>query len=42
MKRPKSTLSDVTKTNTTMIGAPATLKVITHYRELIYDFVLDY
>jgi hypothetical protein len=42
MKRPRSTLADVTKTNSNMIGAPATLKVIAHYRELIYDFVLDY
>lgn len=42
MKRPKSTLADVTKTNSNMIGAPGTLKVINHYRELIYDFVLDY
>lgn len=25
-----------------MIGTPATVKVINHYRELIYDFIIDY
>ena len=42
MKRPRSTLADVTKTNSNMIGAPATVEVINHYRELIYDYVIDY
>lgn len=42
MKRPRSTLPDVTKGNSNMYGSPATLKVIGHYRELIYDFALDY
>lgn len=42
MKRPRSTQSDVTKGNSNMYGAPATVKVIEHYRELIYDFVIDY
>jgi len=42
MKRPRSTLPDVTKGNSNMYGTPATPKVIAHYRELIYDFVLDY
>lgn len=42
MKRPRSTMSDVTKGNANMYGAPASVKVIDHYRELIYDFCLDY
>lgn len=42
MKRPRSTMPDVSKGNTNMIGTPATLKVIAHYRELVYDFVIDY
>lgn len=42
MKRPRSTLSDVKRGNSKMYGAPASNKVIDHYRELIYDFVLDY
>jgi hypothetical protein len=42
MKRPRSTMPDVSKGNSNMFGAPATVKVINHYRELIYDFVLDY
>jgi len=42
MKRPRSTMPDVSKGNSNMYGTPATVKVITHYRELIYDFVLDY
>lgn len=42
MKRPRSTMPDITKGNSNMIGTPATTKVITHYRELIYDFCLDY
>ena len=25
-----------------MYGAPASIKVIEHYRELIYDYILDY
>ena len=42
MKRPRSTMSDISKGNPNMYGAPATEKVITHQRELIYDFILDY
>ena len=42
MKRPRSTMSDVSKGNPNMYGAPATVKVIEHYRELIYDFIIDY
>ena len=42
MKRPRSTMPDVTKSNSNMYGSPATAKVINHYRELIYDFCLDY
>jgi hypothetical protein len=42
MRRPRSTMPDVTKSNSQMYGAPATVKVINHYRELIYDFILDY
>jgi hypothetical protein len=42
MKRPRSTMPDVSKGNSNMYGTPATTKVINHYRELIYDFVLDY
>lgn len=42
MKRPRASMPDVTKGNSNMYGAPATIKVITHYRELIYDHCLDY
>ena len=42
MKRPRATMPDVSKGNSNMYGSPATVKVIEHYRELIYDFVLDY
>lgn len=42
MKRPRATMPDVTKGNPNLIGAPATVKTINHYRELIYDFCLDY
>lgn len=42
MKRPRATMPDVSKGNSNMVGTPATVKVITHYRELIYDFCLDY
>lgn len=35
-------MSDVTKGNANMYGAQASVKVIDHYRELIYDFCLDY
>jgi hypothetical protein len=35
-------MPDVAKGNSQMYGTPATTKVILHYRELIYDFVLDY
>lgn len=42
MRRPRSTMPDVSKGNSKMYGTPATTKVIEHYRELIYDFILDY
>lgn len=42
MTRPRSTLSDIKRGNSKMYGAPATIKVIDHYRELIYDFCLHY
>jgi hypothetical protein len=42
MKRPRSTLPDITKGNSNMYGTPASMKVIDHYRELIYDFIIDY
>jgi len=42
MKRPRATMPDVSKGNSNMYGAPATIKTIDHYRELIYDFCLDY
>lgn len=42
MKRPRATMPDISRGNANMYGTPATLKVIDHYRELIYDFCLDY
>ena len=42
MKRPRSTLTDVTRSNANMYGAPATEKAINHGRELVYEFCLDY
>jgi len=42
MRRPRSTMPDISRGNANMYGTPATLKVIDHYRELIYDFCLDY
>ena len=42
MKRPRATMPDISKGNSNMYGTPATEKVINHYRELIYDFILDY
>ena len=42
MRRPRATMTDIAKGNSNMYGSPATIKVIEHYRELIYDFVLDY
>ena len=42
MRRPRSTLPDVTRSNTNMIGAPATERAIIHGRELVYEFCLDY
>jgi hypothetical protein len=42
MKRPRSTMPDISKGNSQMYGTPATVKVILHYRELIYDYCLDY
>jgi hypothetical protein len=41
MTRPRATISNV-KTNTTMIGAPATEGVIKHYLEKLEEFVNDY
>ena len=35
-------MTDIARGNSNMFGSPATVKVIEHYRELIYDFVLDY
>jgi hypothetical protein len=35
-------MPDVAKGNSKMYGTPTPEKVITHYRELIYDFCLDY
>lgn len=42
MKRPRATMPDVAKGNSNMYGTPVPPKVLTHYRELIYDFCLDY
>ena len=42
MRRPRATMPDISKGNSQMYGAPATIKTIVHYRELIYDFILDY
>lgn len=42
MKRPRATMPDISKGNSNMYGTPATVKVINHYRELIYDYCLDY
>lgn len=42
MKRPRATMPDVAKGNSKMYGTPTPEKVIVHYRELIYDFCLDY
>jgi len=42
MKRPRATMPDISKGNSNMYGTPATVKVISHYVELIYDFCLDY
>ena len=42
MKRPRSSMSDITKGKSSMYGAPASIKVIEHYRELIYDFCLEF
>jgi hypothetical protein len=41
MKRPRATLSDVSKSNPNMYGAPSNEKTINHGRELVYDFCLD-
>ena len=42
MKRPKATVPSTSKTNTNMIGAPASTNTIDHYRELVYEFCLNY
>jgi hypothetical protein len=42
MKRPRATMPDISKGNSNMYGTPTPPKVINHYRELIYDFVIDY
>lgn len=42
LKRPRATMPNVTKGNPDMYGAPATIKTIVHYRELIYNFIIDY
>lgn len=42
MRRPKSTLGDIKRGNSQMIGVPATEYVIKHGLELINNFVNDY
>lgn len=42
IRRPKSTLGDVKKGNSNMIGVPATEAVIKHGLELINNFINDY
>lgn len=42
MRRPKSSLGDIKKGNSTMIGVPATETIIKHGLELINNFVNDY
>ena len=42
MLRPKSTLSDIKKGNSKMIGVPATESVIKHGLELINNYINDY
>lgn len=42
MKRPKATMPNISRVNANMYGTPTPKKVIEHYIELIYDFILDY
>ena len=42
MKRPKSSLSDIKRGNSQMIGVPATEAIIKHGLELINTFINDY
>lgn len=42
MKRPKSTMGDIRRGNSQMIGVPATEYVIKHGLELINNFINDY
>ena len=42
MRRPKSSLSDIKKGNSAMIGVPATETIIKHGLELINNFINDY
>lgn len=42
MKRPKSTLSDIKRGNSQMIGVPATENIIKHGLELINDYINDH
>ena len=42
MKRPKSSLSDIKRGNSQMIGVPATETIIKHGLSLINDFINDY
>lgn len=42
MKRPKSSLSDIKRGNSQMIGVPATETIIKHGLELINNFINDY
>jgi hypothetical protein len=42
MKRPKSSLSDIKRGNSQMVGVPATETIIKHGLELINDFINDY
>ena len=42
MKRPKSSLSDIKRGNSQMIGVPATENIIKHGLSLINDYINDY
>lgn len=42
MKRPKSSLSDIKRGNSQMIGVPATETIIKHGLELINNYINDY
>ena len=42
MKRPRATLTDITKGKTSQYGTPATSTIISHQTDLIADYVNDY